>query len=210
MNSKKNATITFICCLVAALIFTIAWGRQFIYHLQHPVFSGVLLVLWGFFIVEGFTEIENAEDPNKDWKLKAIIAAAALICLWCGGWAAGYNERVQVQKDADAAKKSAQNFNQHDTYYCNLPGSINRREYSRCDSRLSQREIEYYDYTQRQLCELCDNNGLSLSVFLAFSPLCKVSFNTANSSFSQQATCIRHPFKLSIQKGYILHAISYE
>lgn len=110
MSSKSDKSLvlkTVAVCIVAILVFTFAWAKQFFHNLDNWVFTLIEGGLIAFFIVESIGAYRYADDPNKEWKRVVVVVCAVALCAWAGGWAAGNNERKAVQDDSNKAKHTS-------------------------------------------------------------------------------------------------------
>ena len=81
VSDKKIVLRLIIGCAIAILIFTFAWFSKFTHNLSNPVFTIVLGLLLGAFVVEAIGAYRYADDELKDWKRKLLLLIGALLLL---------------------------------------------------------------------------------------------------------------------------------
>lgn len=105
-SDKKFVSIVIASCAAVILLFSFIWSKQFFFNLGNPVFAIGYGILIGAFVAEAIGAFRYADEPNKEWKRVVIVILTAAICIWAGGWAAGYNEKKAVLDDSDKAKQT--------------------------------------------------------------------------------------------------------
>jgi len=94
-------------CIIAILLFTFGWTKQFLSNLDIWYFTLIEGGLLAVFIVESIGSYRYADDPNKEWKRVVVVVFAVACCAWAAGWSCGVNGKKMMDDDFKNAKQSA-------------------------------------------------------------------------------------------------------